>query len=714
MGRLRLRTGLAVLTLAAVLAVLAVGAPAARDRWNRWRDRAEPVPVASAVERVDAARRAEAQASIRYLVGGGEPAHAALPGARSRTDRAGRRLRTLAAGTPQSVRAAVHALVADSARTRTERAAIDRRTISDDRALAWLRAWVARAVAVADASAAARGTGAERRTIAALARARAALAAQDRALTVVLTRARLTPSSLTVVRSVPRTLAATLDPARDRLRAAGIDLTPFDRAHARTEALARIARGGAVPFWTAADWQRRAAVEQAELDAIAARLTRQATRAERAARRHARDALRDVGVLILGAVVLVAGVGFVLHRRVRRPVRALTRAVADTADSRAADRAAPPAAVVVPPVARRAAGDVGALVAAIGRLDRATLDRTVTAPTPDTEQLVLDLVRRHGPMLDRQLELLAEVGTAEVESLEGETARLAARMRRNGDRLLVVAGLDPARRRGPAMTLTEVVRVAVSQVEHFSRVDVTNLPDDVMVDEAVAGDLTHVVAELLENGVTFSAPDRRVFVRGRPCPDGVELTVADDGSGMPVSRLDACNELLTHPPMPGLDLSPTLGLIVVARLAERIGATVRLRSAPGAGTSAIVVVPDRVLVPIDRDAQDPTGTPGADAARDAHADSAGPVTPPEAVVLPAPTPSGTPPGNLPTAPAARGDGVHFTAVPLARRADRDAGAGFRPPRHRRPPTGTLHPAPAWPRAGASTAEVDGAEPRTPG
>ncbi len=712
MGRLRLRTGLAVLTVLAVAAVLTVAAPAARVRWSRWRDRADPVVSATAVERVDGALRAEAQASIRDLVDGVAGDRAALAGARSRADRAVRRLRRLAVGTPRPVRSAVGALVADWSRRRTWRAAIDRHTVPADRALDRWQTMVAGAGAVAGASTTGPGDRTERQTIVALARARAALAAQDRTLTVVLTRAVLTPANLASVRAVPRTLAVTLDPVRPRLQAAGIPVAAFDVAHARTEPLARIARAGVVPFWTAADWQRRAAVEQARLDAIVARLAARATREERAARTDARDALRDFALLVLGAVVLVVGAGYVLHLRVRRPVRALTRAVAATAADRAA--ATPgtrPSALTVPPPAERAVGSVGALVVAVGRLDDATLALGAgSTRAVGTETLLIDLVHRQAPLLDRQLDLLAD-GDAGAAGRR-ELGRLTTRMRRNGDRLLVVAGLEPERRRNEAATLADIVRAAASGVEHFACVDVSNLPDDVTVDDATAGDLAHVIAELLENATTFSGGDSPVFVRGRRCPDGIELTVTDDGNGMPVARLDAYNELLTHPPMPGLDLSPTLGLVVVARLAERIGATVRLRSAPDAGTSAIVVLPDRVLVPVVHD-QHPPGPPApvppavVTAPPDRPGD--GQPAPDRPGPIPNPAPAGAltgPPPPVDATPEARPAGVRFTAVPVVRAGDRRADAGFRPSRHRRPPTGTLHRAPAWPRAGTSPPAED--------
>lgn len=107
--------------------------------------------------------------------------------------------------------------------------------------------------------------------------------------------------------------------------------------------------------------------------------------------------------------------------------------------------------------------------------------------------------------------------------------------------------------------------------------------------------LTHLLAELIENATTYSPPETRVFVSARRQLDGIELTVSDEGIGIPVERLDALNELLSHPPLPGLDLSRSLGVSVVARLCERIGATVSLRSAAEVGTTASVKLPGALI-----------------------------------------------------------------------------------------------------------------------
>ena len=129
--------------------------------------------------------------------------------------------------------------------------------------------------------------------------------------------------------------------------------------------------------------------------------------------------------------------------------------------------------------------------------------------------------------------------------------------------------------------LLDVVRGAASEIGDFARIDIVGLPPDVEIVGRFAVDLTHVLAELLENATNYSAPETRIFVGARRRPNGLELTIADEGIGVPVDRLDALNELLAHPPLPGFDLSRSLGLVVAGAedLVERGKATAGLGDA---------------------------------------------------------------------------------------------------------------------------------------
>jgi hypothetical protein len=77
--------------------------------------------------------------------------------------------------------------------------------------------------------------------------------------------------------------------------------------------------------------------------------------------------------------------------------------------------------------------------------------------------------------------------------------------------------------------------------------------------------------------------------------EGMTITVYDEGIGMPPAKLAEANQRLAQHSALTSSLVGTMGLLVVARLAERHGIHVRLHSSPGAGTAATVTLPVQVL-----------------------------------------------------------------------------------------------------------------------
>jgi two-component sensor histidine kinase len=77
------------------------------------------------------------------------------------------------------------------------------------------------------------------------------------------------------------------------------------------------------------------------------------------------------------------------------------------------------------------------------------------------------------------------------------------RLQRGADSLMLLSGeTEPVLGDSP-LRLTDVVRSAVGRVEGYQRV-VLSAEGDVTVAPAAVGDLTLIVAELVENAVTFS------------------------------------------------------------------------------------------------------------------------------------------------------------------------------------------------------------------
>ncbi|HZD72885.1 MAG TPA: ATP-binding protein, partial [Actinomycetota bacterium] len=228
-----------------------------------------------------------------------------------------------------------------------------------------------------------------------------------------------------------------------------------------------------------------------------------------------------------------------------------------------------------------------------------------------TSDMLINLARRNQSLLYRQLGIINQLEEQERDpDALAELFRLdhlATRIRRNAESLLVLSGEGPPRTWSEPVLLLDVVRAAIAETEDLDRV-AFYLDERLAVAGNTVTDLTHLLAELVENAVRFSPPEASVIIRLRPYPPSPGshvLTVEDCGIGMRREDLDAANELLTHPQEVDLSVSQRLGLHVVARLAERHGITVSLTATPGTGITAVVVLPESLFGDLALDTQAP-------------------------------------------------------------------------------------------------------------
>jgi signal transduction histidine kinase len=231
------------------------------------------------------------------------------------------------------------------------------------------------------------------------------------------------------------------------------------------------------------------------------------------------------------------------------------------------------------------------------------------------------LARRNQSLLQRQLKMLDEMerGTHDPEALAQlfRLDHLTTRMRRQAEGLIILSGAAPGRGWGQPVPVVEVLRGAIGEIEDYVRVDLITESRDFITGTAVA-DVTHLLAELVENAVLYSPPETRVQVRTSRVANGYVVEVEDRGLGIPDETLDTFNERLAQPPEFDLADSDQLGLFVVSRLAARHQIKVSLRGSPYGGTAAIVLMPHRLVVAeADADADGPdaagSGSAGPDA-----------------------------------------------------------------------------------------------------
>ncbi|HJS72014.1 MAG TPA: ATP-binding protein [Acidimicrobiia bacterium] len=219
--------------------------------------------------------------------------------------------------------------------------------------------------------------------------------------------------------------------------------------------------------------------------------------------------------------------------------------------------------------------------------------RQMEALRAGVSSIFVTLARRNSSLVDRQLALLDQLEAKEddPEVLGGfyQLDHLATRMRRNAESLLVLAGSESPRVWARPTEITDVVRAAISEIDEYLRIEVVAL-DPARLSGGAVSDVSHLIAELLENAIQFSPPSEVIRVTGLFDLDGYQLSVSDRGLGMSESRAKEMNRILERPPALGLSVEPTLGMYVVAKLAHRHGLTVELiRGVPG--VTAKVTIP---------------------------------------------------------------------------------------------------------------------------
>ncbi|WP_328906394.1 nitrate- and nitrite sensing domain-containing protein [Streptomyces sp. NBC_00234] len=238
------------------------------------------------------------------------------------------------------------------------------------------------------------------------------------------------------------------------------------------------------------------------------------------------------------------------------------------------------------------------------------------------ERLLQRIARRTQQLIGQQLKKLDELERKheDPEVLEGlyDLDHLTARLRRYEENLVILAGGSPHRRWRKPVPLLDVMRSAQGEVQDYRRV-VLDLDGAPWLAERAIGPVSHVLAELIENALSFSRPPSPVEVRAARVSRGLAIEVEDRGLGMDEEQLAAANELMSRPPR--MDVLAhaddiRLGLYVIARLADQYGLRVEFRPSAYGGTRVVVLVPDELTVadPGSRPVGVPTAVASAPAA----------------------------------------------------------------------------------------------------
>ncbi|MEU6819847.1 ATP-binding protein [Streptomyces atriruber] len=216
-------------------------------------------------------------------------------------------------------------------------------------------------------------------------------------------------------------------------------------------------------------------------------------------------------------------------------------------------------------------------------------------------EVFVNLARRLQSLVHREISLLDELENEveDPELLKGlfHVDHLATRIRRHAENLAVLGGAVSRRQWSNPVSMTEVMRSAIAEVEQYSRVKLVPPIEGTLRGHAVA-DVIHLLAELVENATVFSAPHTQVLLRANLVTAGIAIEVEDRGLGMPVTEQNKMNRLLTDPDQ--VDVASLLqdgriGLFVVSALARRHGVAVRLQTNIYGGVQAVLILPQDLL-----------------------------------------------------------------------------------------------------------------------
>lgn len=213
--------------------------------------------------------------------------------------------------------------------------------------------------------------------------------------------------------------------------------------------------------------------------------------------------------------------------------------------------------------------------------------------------IFVNLSHRSQSMVERQLRLIEDLEHGERDAHRltslSKLNRIAVRIYRNSQNLLILAGQQPSPRWNQPVTLAQLVKAAMAEVEDYERVS-SDIQADVAVRGPAVNDLVHLLVELIENATSFSAAEMPVHIEGQILTSGGALVdITDRGIGMAANEMAYANQQLDNPPAADIDVPKWMGLLVVSRLAARHGIRVRLNQAELGGLTALVWLPDEIL-----------------------------------------------------------------------------------------------------------------------
>ena len=315
------------------------------------------------------------------------------------------------------------------------------------------------------------------------------------------------------------------------------------------------------------------------------------------------------GVVLVVVLLVALALMVVVARSVLKPLHLLQAGAVDVAEVRLPEtmhlisegdgEGGAPAA---DPIKVDSADELGDVARAFDRVygEALRLAANEAAIRGKLNTIFVNLSRRSQSLVDRQIRLIDDLEQGEQQPERRANLykldHLVTRMRRYSQNLLILAGHETSVQPSPPMAMLNVIRVAVSEIEEYERVSL-NVQPGIAVSGLAVNDVVHILAELAENATALSAADTPVLISGRMLASGGFLIdITDRGFGMRAEEMAHANWRLDNPPTGDVTVFKSMGLSVVGRLASRHGIRIRLRQAGSGGLTALVWLPNAVLL----------------------------------------------------------------------------------------------------------------------
>jgi two-component system sensor histidine kinase MtrB len=306
------------------------------------------------------------------------------------------------------------------------------------------------------------------------------------------------------------------------------------------------------------------------------------------------DQLRDIlvgGWLIV--VVLSAVVGVALARRTLQPVAAASAAARSLAEGLLDTR-----------LPKEGSDEFGAWAASFNRMadalqakitaltDAQERERRFTADVAHELRTPLTALVNEAGLLRRHAPEMSEDGARVTELLAQDVARL----RRLIDDLLEISRLDAG---------AEAVRSETIDLETFIASILRSRGWDGQVEISGSGRtvtadrrrVERILANLVGNAIEHGGGHARVRIDGDE--DAIAVAVADDGPGIPAEFVPRLFDRFSKADSARTAAGSGLGLAIAREHAARIGGTIAVATAPGAGASFTLRLPTTPLTSED-------------------------------------------------------------------------------------------------------------------